>query len=129
MNTLTPFSFVKAASETKENIMDDETKAQYKPWVINLAFSMNPDTILHANLMNMYHDLPVEHQFEFYLNSLRAKKRYNKWAKAKYDEDLGIVCRYYNCNYNVGRKYISLMSDEQLNEIRQKEKTGGMNDE
>lgn len=128
-----PFDYVNSINSSKKtNLMRDsenDTLAEkgYNAWVVNKAMSYFPDTILHANLMNQYHHLDNRPQYEFLLNSVRPKKRFAKWVKDVGDEDLEIVCSYYGCNRNVGRDYLSLLSRDELDIMRQQLETGGIN--
>lgn len=127
---MTPFDFVTDASLTKKNMMrgsenDVLSEKTYNPWLSNIAFSYHPDSILHANLMNQLHHLDNRPQYEYYINSLRAKKRFAKWHKKQDDEDLKLICDTYGVNPNVGREYVRLLSPEQLHVMREKQKKGG----
>lgn len=126
-----PFDYVNSITQNKKNLMRDsenDTLAEkgYNAWVVNNALSYHVDTILHANLMNQYHDLDNRPQYEFLLNSIRPKKRYAKWVKNAGDKDLEMVCEYYKCNPTIGKDYLSLLSSEQLNMIREQQETGGI---
>mgnify|MGYP001036875130 CR=1 FL=1 len=125
-----PFDFVSDASYDKKNLMvgsenDELAEKAYSPWLTNMAFSYHPDSILHANLMNQYHHLDHRPQYVFYINSLRAKKRFAKWHKKETDEDLDLVCQTYDVNVNVAREYLSLLTQEQLDLMRKKQEKGG----
>jgi len=128
---VSPFDYVKNINgPASQNMMrdtenDELAEKGYNPWVVNLGLSFYPDTILHVNLVNMYHHLDNRPQYEFLLNSIRPKKRYAKWVKNAGDEDLDAVCRHYDCNRNVGRDYLSLLSSEQIEMIKQQQKIGG----
>jgi hypothetical protein len=126
-----PFDFINDASYTKKNLMkgtdnDELAEKAYNPWLTNLAFSQHADTILHANLMNMYHHLDNRSQYIFYINSLRAKKRFAKWPKKVDNEDLDMICEVYGCNPNVGKDYLTLLTREQLDSMKEQQKTGGI---
>jgi len=126
-----PFDFVSDASYDKKNLMrgsenDELAEKSYNPWLTNLAFSQHPDSILHANLMNMYHQLDYRPQYEYYINSLRAKKRFAKWPKKADNEDLDMICELYGCNPNVGKEYLTLLTREQLDTMKQQKETGGI---
>lgn len=127
-----PFDFINDASYTKKNLMkgtdnDELAEKAYNPWLTNLAFSQHPDTILHANLMNMYHHLDNRSQYTYFINSLRAKKRFAKWPKKVDNEDLDMICEVYGCNPNVGKDYLTLLTREQLDSMKeQKKQTGGI---
>ena len=126
-----PFDYVNAITQSKKDLMrgtdnDDLAEKGYNPWLTNNALSQFPDTILHANMMNQYHQLENRPQYLFLLNSVRPKKRWSKWAKSTRNEDLDIVCSYYNCNATIGLEYLSLLSSEQLKIIKKQQETGGI---
>lgn len=125
-----PFDYVNTINSTKKNMMRDTendvlAEKGYEPWLTNNALSYFPDTILHANLMNMYSDLDKRPQYEFLINSIRPRKRFEKWVKPVGDEDLLFVCEFYNCNKIVGREYLSLLSSEQLTLMKEQKEKGG----
>lgn len=125
-----PFDYVNSINQNKKNMMRDTEndvlgESQYEPWLTNNALSYFPDTILHANLMNQFHQLDKRPQYEFLINSIRSRKRFSKWVKSDINEDLLFVCEYYNCNKVVGRDYLSLLTSEQLNLMKEQKEKGG----
>ena len=131
---MNPFDYVNSINKTKKNMMqgsenDALAEKSYKPYIVNKALSYFPDTILHANLMNQYHQLNNKAQYVFLLNSIRPKKRWAKWVENASDEDLNIVCAYYQCNNTRGQEYLSLLSSEQLEMIKKQLETGGVKNE
>jgi len=128
---MNPFDYVNSITHSKKNLMRDtenDTLAErgYEPWLSNNALSYFPDTVLHANLMNMYSDLDNRPQFEFLLNSIRPRKRFSKWIKKSDNEDLKAICDHYQCNETVGREYLSLLSSEQIDAIKKEQEQGGL---
>ena len=126
-----PFDYVNSITTSKKNMMRDSendalAEKDYNAFLINKALSYFPDTLLHANLMNQYHQTDKRPQYEFLLNSVRPKKRFAKWVKDAGDKDLEVVCAYYQCNRNLGKEYLSLLSSEQLNIMEQQLETGGI---
>ena len=126
-----PFDYVNSINQNKKNMMrgsenDALSEKGYSAYMVNNALSYFPDTILHANLMNQQFHLDNRPQYEFLLNSIRPKKRFAKWVKDAGDKDLDMVCAYYECNRNVGRDYLSLLSSEQLHIMEQQLETGGI---
>lgn len=126
-----PFDYVNSITHTKKNLMRDSendvlSEKGYEPWLTNNALSYYPDTVLHANLINMYSDLDNRPAYEFFLNSIRPKKRFSKWVKSTSNEDLDMICAHYQCNQTVGRQYLSLLSSDQLERIREQQKEGGI---
>jgi len=125
-----PFDYVYAINTSKKNLMRDtenDTLAEsgYEPWLTNNALSYFPDTILYANVMNMYGSLDKRPQFEYLLNSIRPKKRFSKWSKNTNNEDLVAIRNYYNCNLILAREYMSLLSKKQIDIIRETQEQGG----
>ena len=125
-----PFDYVNSINQTKKNLMrgsenDTLSEKDYNAFMVNKALSYFPDTILHANLVNQYHQLDKRPQYEFLLNSIRPKKRFAKWVKDAGDKELEIVCEYYQCNRNLAKDYLSLLSSEQIKFMEQQLETGG----
>ncbi len=129
-----PFDYINSINQNKKNLMRDSendvlAEKGYNPWIATNALSYFPDTLLHANLVNMYHQLDNRPQYEFLLNSIRPKKRFAKWVKNTGDRDLELVCAYYGCNRNVGRDYLSLLTSDQLKIMEKQQETGGIKNE
>lgn len=127
------FDYVNAILTSKKHLFKEHADEPdilklYLPWTVNEALSMHADTVLDANMMNMYASLPTAVQFEYYINSVRAKKRRHFWAKdkSKHDKDLEAVCQYYVCNRNVGKHYLSLMPNDVLENMKKELETGGI---
>lgn len=129
-----PFDYVKDASHDKKNLMrgtenDALAEESYSPWLTNIAFSYHLDSVLPSNQMNIFHEIPNYTQYLYYINTLRPKKRFAKWVKKEGGEDLELICQHYQCNYNVGKQYLNLLSSEQLQYIRQQQEQGGIDNE
>jgi len=126
-----PFDYVNTILLEKKNMMrgsenDKLAEDGYNPWLTNIALSYHEDTVLMANLVNTHHQLPKRAQYELLINMVRPKKRqFKKWAKASADEDLDLVCDMYSCNRRVGIEYLSLLSKEQLESLKEQRRKGG----
>ena len=117
----TPFDYVKAISFTKEDmIVDDITEKDYNPFIVNRALSMGIDTVLQANEMNQRHHLSKKLQFDFLLNSISKRKRFDKWQKADKSEELDYVRAYYNYSYPKAIAALSVLSNQQIDTIKKK---------
>ena len=108
---------------TKEDI-SEEIKS-YTPYIVNRCLSGHIDCILCANEMNRYHFLDKDMQYQFYLNSLRKRKRFSPWIKKDKVEDLDIVKQYYGYSNEKASQALRILSKQQLNYIKQKLETGG----
>lgn len=124
------FSYVNNINNGGPNMMrdtgnDELAEKDFVPWVANIAFALYPDTVLQANEMNQNPHLHPRAVYEYYKNSVRPKKRYAKWVKHIDDEDLIAVCNAYSCNRNIGKQYLSLLSRQEIDALKQKQETGG----
>lgn len=114
--TKSPFDFINAVSYTKEDILDNEK--DYNSFMINRGLSLFLDTIEKANEMNMNYHLDSRLQFDFYINKLRARKRFSKWFKRKDEDDLKFVMEYYGYNVSKAKTALSILSADQLTIIK-----------
>ena len=76
--------YLNAINYTKEKLMDtgDEVwEKKYPSFIINKCL-LDTETIQLTNEMNIKHHLDNKLQFDFLLNSLRPRKRFNPWLKA-----------------------------------------------
>ena len=123
---MSPFDFLKAINETKKDIMvDDISEKEYNPFIINRGLSFFKDTILYANEMNRYHHLDHRVQFDFFINIIRKKKRWSKWIKASDVDNLELIKEYYGYSNEKAKSALSLMSNEQLEQLKQRIYKGG----
>ena len=124
---MTPFEFITAINQTKEDLfVDPQASKDYSPFLVNKGLSFFHDTVVQANMMNLHPSIPKDWQFYFLLNSVTKKKRYSKWAKAdKATQSLLLVQEYYGYSSEKAKEALSILSDEQLNEIKQKLNKGG----
>jgi hypothetical protein len=130
MMAVNPFDYVNSITMTKKNMMrnsenDNLAEKDYNPWIVNKALSYFQDTVLIANEVNMYHALEKRAQYEYLINMVRPNKRWAKWVKDEANEDLDIVCAYYNVNPIVGREYLSLLTKEQIQIMKKEQEKGG----
>ena len=76
--------------------------------------------------MNRLHHLDKKLQFDFFLNSLRPRKRFTPWMKAKKLENLEYVKEYYGYSNEKARALV-LLDDKQISAIKNKLYKGGRN--
>jgi hypothetical protein len=122
------FEFVDAVSHTKDaGFMDDPTwEKEYIPFIVNRAFSYHRDSVLAANVMNERPHLQKNLQAWFYLNTLRARKRYASWHKNSVSDDVRVVSEYYGCSLHHATSLVSLHTSEQLLTMRTRMYKGGL---
>lgn len=106
---------------------DDVDIKDYNAFMVNRGLSQFQDTILYANEMNMRHHTDDQLQFDFLINSIRKRKRFSKWAKkqAGNDADVKLIIEAYGYSEPKARDALRMLSDEQLDVIRQRNYKGG----
>ena len=127
---LSPFDFIKAASESKVDLINTSdypamTEKQYNAFIVNRGFSLFKDTVLHANEMNLRSNLFPDAQFQYYRAVLRKGKRWSKWPKLAKDKDLDLIQKIYSCNRGVAKLYKKALSSDDLKHLHKKAETGG----
>lgn len=121
-----PFDYLNAINYTKEGlIVDDITEKEYNGFMVNRGLSYFNDTILFANEMNRYHQIDNLLQFDFLINIIRKKKRFSKWAKAQALDDVEVIKQYYGYSNEKARQAFTLLSSDQINELKKKVYKGG----
>lgn len=120
--------FLRSINITKENVMESDPMAEqeYVPFVVNRTLSYFPDTVLYANEMNLRGGSDHRLQFEYLINSVRAKKRFSRWLKPEKNEDVDAIKEYYNCSYNKANEIVKILTDEQLSLIHKRLERGGL---
>ena len=119
--------WLNSINQTKKNLIDEDPslEKEYNPYIINRIYSGNLDSVMFANEMNKYSFLPKKIQYDFYLNSLRSKKRFSPWLRKDKIKDLDYVKRYYGYSNEKAQQALKILTKEQLNFIRLKFETGG----
>jgi hypothetical protein len=113
---------------TKENLMeqDPDSKKDYAPYIINRCLSGHLDCILFVNEMNKYSFLDKDLQYNFYLNTLRKKKRFSPWLRKDKVTDLECIKTYYGYSNEKASQALKILSNEQIEFIKQRLDTGGI---
>jgi len=120
--------YLNAINHSKEPLLDSEDEAwtkKYPPFIINKCLAPFPDTIQLVNEINQLHHLDKKLQFDFLINSLRPRKRYQPWMKAKKLKNLEYVKEFYGYNNEKAKSALDILSDEQISAIKQKMNKGG----
>ena len=119
--------WLNSINQTKKNLIDEDPslEKEYNPYIINRIYSGNLDSVMFANEMNKYSFLPKKIQYDFYLNSLRSKKRFSPWLRKDKIKDLDYVKRYYGYSNEKAQQALKILTKQQLNFIKSKFETGG----
>lgn len=123
---MNPFDFLNDINYGKSNIMvDDIAEKKYPPFMVNRGLSYFQDTVLMANEMNRYHHIDNRLQFDFFINIIRKKKRFSKWAKPEKLNDVEVIKEYYGYSNEKARQASKLLSSDQIDELKKKVYKGG----
>lgn len=115
-----PFDYVNAINSTKVDLMQEEqNESGYVPFIVNKSLSYFPETVMHANMINVNHHIDKKLQFQYLLNSVRPGKRFAKWLK-KDGDDLELIQRYYGYSTEKAQQALRILSKQQISLIRTK---------
>ena len=119
--------YLYSINQSKKNILDGDTDAErgYPPYIINRCLSSFTDTILFANEMNKYPNLPKKMQYDFFINSVKPRKRFSPWARKDSIDYLDIVKEYYGYNDDKALQALRILTKDQLDEIKKALSKGG----
>ena len=120
--------YLNAINQTKEPLMvteDAQWEKKYPPFIVNKCVAPFPDTIMLLNEINQLPHLDSKLQFDFLINSLRPRKRYTPWLKAKKLENLEYVKEFYGFNNEKAKAALDILNDEQISYIKRKLYKGG----
>jgi hypothetical protein len=75
--------------------------------------------------MNLHPNLDKDMQYQFFLNSLRKRKRFSPWLRKEKVENLNIVKQYYGYSNEKATQALRLLTNDQLTFIKKRLDTGG----
>ncbi len=124
--TTNPFDYLTAINDTKKDVMlDDIAEKGYNAFMVNRGLSYFNDTVLFANEMNLNAHLDNRLQFDFLINIVRRRKRFSKWMKPETASDVEVVKEYYGYSNEKARQALTLLTPEQIIDIKKKVYKGG----
>jgi len=126
-----PFDFVNTINKTKVNLISNSenpelTEKEYNPWIVNKSLSYFADTVQFANIVNGIHSADKKLQYDFLINIVRPKNRFSKWVKKEQSGDIDIVKEVYGYSSKKAEIALSLLSTEQLAELKRITNKGGL---
>lgn len=123
---ITPFDFINSVQTSGNNlIIDEETEKQYNSYIVNRGLSFGVDTVIYANEMNSRPHLEKKMQYDFLLNAIPKKKRFNKWIKAEKDSNIEVIIEYYQCSLEKAKDILRVLTPEQFADVKSKLFKGG----
>ena len=112
---------------TKEDITREDLQLikKYAPFIINKCMSAHLDCIMFANEMNLQSHLAKDLQYQFYLNSIRKKKRFSPWLRKDKIKNLDVVKSYYGYSNEKAIQALKILTKGQLDYIKKRIDVGG----
>lgn len=125
---MSPFDYVNQILQGKKNLMvDAEKEKDYVPFLINRSLSYHYDCILYANEMNRRHFTDKKLQHDFFINTIRSKKRpFMKWAKSEKNDDIECIKKVYGFSDSKAHDALRLLNDEQIQQLKEQTDIGGL---
>ena len=120
--------YLNSINQNKENLMDTDDpgwEKNYPPYVINKCLSQHMDTVMYANEMNRLPNLDKRLQYDFFINTIRPRKRFSPWGKKQKVDDLDLVKQYYGYSNEKAKQALRILSPDQLDYIKSKLNKGG----
>lgn len=112
-------------SENKNDLSSHERfEKDYSPYNINSYFSRFIDTVVIANLLNRYNIMSKKSHYRYLLNTVKKNRRREKNSKSD-TSNLDMVALYYDFSLPKAAKALAILSEENLNVIKQKLNKGG----
>jgi hypothetical protein len=124
---VSPWDLINAINTHDANLVNEDNELQCKKeaFYVFRALSMGPDTVIYANEMNARPHLDFKLQFDFLINTIRPRKRFNKWVKPETVEVLDVVQEYYGYSITKARQVLPILTEDQLSYIKQRLHKGG----
>ena len=122
--------YLNAINVSKDSLLDTEDEMwekRFAPFIVNKCVAPFEDTVMLVNEINQLHHLDKKLQFDFSINSLRPRKRYAPWMKAKKLKNLEYVKEFYGYNNEKAKAALDILDDEQISAIKKKLNKGGKN--
>ncbi|AFB15419.1 clamp loader subunit [Synechococcus phage S-RIM8 A.HR3] len=120
--------YLNSINLSKKNLMEDEDPAwekNYPPYIINKCMSHHMDTVMFANEMNQYPGLDKKLQYDFFINTVRPRKRFSPWGKKEKVKNIELVKEFYGYSTEKALQALRILTDNQLEIIRTKLNKGG----
>jgi hypothetical protein len=121
------FDYINSINFSKKNIMEEDgSEKEYIPYIVNKTLSYFSDTIMHSNELNIRPLIPKKYQYEYYLKTVRPRKRFSKWLKKTDQPDIEIIKKYYNISSKKALEYLSILTKQQIKQLKKEMNEGGL---
>lgn len=112
--------------EKNEYVYDDYDSSSYNPYIVDIALSAHIDCLPYLCELNQYPILSKKMHYDYLFYSIRKYKRpFQKWVKYTEPDNLSIIMEYYNYSKDKALEVLDILSDEQMEYIKQQLDKGG----
>ena len=98
---------------TKNNLIDEDEsiEREYPPFIINKCFSSYVDCLM---------------QYDFYINTIRKRKRFSPWIRKDQIEDFEYIKKYFGYSDEKAQESLKILTKEQIKYIKSEHYQGGL---
>ena len=105
---------------------EDETCQKfYPPFVVNRCLSYFHDTVLYANEMNYHSSLDNKMQYDYFLYSVRKRKRFSRWQKNESSDNLDFIKDHFNYSDIKAKDALEVLGDDGVKTLKERYTKGG----
>jgi hypothetical protein len=103
----------------------DEFESTYNQYVVNMAMSKHPETVLFAEDLACRTNLTNLQHFEYLYYSVPKGNRWAKWGKEEKLLNIEVIQATYKYSYEKAKSVLDLLTDEQIEILKTKLIIGG----
>lgn len=131
---MNPFEYTNSINDTKKNLIrgsESQTAAEklYNSFITTRGLSYHEDTVMIANEINKVglasHKVSKLQHYEFLLHAVPRRKRFGKWSKPSFEDDVELIQKVYGYSYKKARAVVDLFNEYELIHLRESQETGG----
>tara|TARA_R110000765_G_scaffold245402_2_gene347531 strand:- start:526 stop:903 length:378 start_codon:yes stop_codon:yes gene_type:complete len=119
--------FLNSINDNKKNLMDEDELCErlYTPFIVNRCLSYFNDTILYANEMNRNSHLDKKMQYDYYVSSVRKRKRFSKWLKRESTSELDFIKQHFGYSDRKALEAMEILGVDGVNTLKERYSRGG----
>ena len=119
--------YLNSINFNKNYLMEEDPlwEKNYPEYIVNRCMSQHLDTIMFANEMNLCSHLDKKLQYDFFINTVRPRKRFSPWGKKQKVDNLELVKQYYGYSNEKAIQALRILTPTQIDFIRTKLNKGG----
>lgn len=117
---VTPFTWLDAITQKNADPMDRWGEKEYPAFMVNRGLSYYQDCVMYAAEINLLSGtLDNRMMYDYYMNAIKPRRRFSRWAKKRPTEDLKLVMQYYKVSAQKAEEFLTILTGEQLDHIRE----------